>query len=918
MINSPTIAYVRPDGDLIAEQPAPRSSIGLFGWMRKNLFDTWSDRFTTVIIAIVVGWLSWSMLDNWFLSANWRGATQAEGQLAEIISDVDGQFADAQRLYATWERQARDLINDEQRNLDRLVSDIRATNWVAQPIIRNKFRGDERQVPDRILEQLAIAQSKLPLSVYARLEAVARQLRDPGVMTADDILGLEDLTLNQNEQTTLFEMSRPWTVLSEDVKAEFQTLSQQIADAFGQKQVSDTGKVFIPIQDIWPAVESLLTETSSEDVLERPTRIALQFAGLVDSVVSTPITTIPISRVQKMRKDTLTNVEIDAIRFGMAAEVLGDPPIGASRAQITAHERRIAQAAREISDATVFLNQDMPEGYREAIENQSLLETLVTMNFWSVAKVLAEPEGIEPETNLPGKKAPMVLDALIENFPSADAQMYDYAGASFAMVNAYLSHDLDRMQEAWSYFEPLQEWAAGHDGSNWAVIAKNWKQMLWGGYPEDALWRLGVVLAGFLIALLPLLVPKCRHFVFFAWSGMYPLFLLFVLGGLSIRIYGWSIPDDATNWFQIAYSEQGRVIQAAISIVLLFVAALLQRGRLGKTAGPALVVTQILVFLYFVIMVWGTIINPKVAQSNILVDNNFSGLLTADHPLGQQVSVETLQAEMDRLLLAAEDETLSATEAQSLRAQAQELRKGRTAAQKAERDFGNVVRKGEGTFVVLPFVKSLEWGGLLVTCVLGFLGMAASLPLGILLAFGRQSTLPIVRWFSTGFIELIRGVPLIALLLVVTFVLPKLLPEAEYPKLGLVFVAICAFGAVYQAEVVRGGLQSLPRGQYEAAQAMGLNFWQMSRLITLPQALKAVIPAIVNTFIGAFKDTTLVIVVGILDFLTISELQITAKTAWNTTKPETLIVISLVFFIMMFSLSRYSIWLEKRLSTDRN
>ena len=159
--------------------------------------------------------------------------------------------------------------------------------------------------------------------------------------------------------------------------------------------------------------------------------------------------------------------------------------------------------------------------------------------------------------------------------------------------------------------------------------------------------------------------------------------------------------------------------------------------------------------------------------------------------------------------------------------------------------------------------------------------------------------------------------PLIALLLVVTFVLPKLLPEgADYPKLGLVLLAICLFGGVYQAEVIRGGLQSLPKGQYEAAQAVGLTFWQESRLITLPQALKAVIPAIVNTFIGLFKDTTLVIVVGIVDLLTITNSQIGAENAWNTLRPEALLVVSAIFFALMFSLSRYSLWLEQRLATE--
>ena len=915
MTNNSGVAYVRLDDDLLSEQLPPQSSVGLLGWLKANLFSSWSDRIITVLIVVLFGWLGWSIIDDWFLSANWRGDSQDEGQLAEIISDVDAKLDDAQRLYSTWQQRAESVIDDEQANLDRLVRDIEATDWASQPVLESRFRGDERKIPDRIAEQLAIAQSKLTLSLVARIERVARQLRDPRVVSVNDVVGLDELVISEREKTTLFEMSRPWTVLSEEDKTEFQRLAQEVVKLLGEKEAIDNGKVFRPIEAVWVEVNDLIVQVEGEDLLERPTRLALQFAGLVDGVVNTPMTTIPVSRIQRVRKETLSNVEIDSIRMAVASETVEPLPEGASRAQITAHKRRIEEASKDVSDATLFLSREMPAGYPEGIRNQGLLQALDAVNFWSVAPVLAEPDGVEPETNLPAEKAPQVLRALERDFASADAQDYDYAAATFAIVNAYLMQDLDRMEEAWRYFEPLKNWAARHDGANWAVIANNWNTMLWGEYPDESLWRVGLVVLGFFCALLPILVPRCRRLPFFVWTGVFPLFLLFMLGGLSVRLYGWSMPADG-NLFQTVYSELGRVIQAAIAFVLLVVAFVLQRGQLGKTAGPALVVTQILALLYFVIMIWGTVVNPKAAQTNILVDNKFTGLLTADHPLGQQVSLATLQAEMDRLLTASEDETLAPDEAQALRAQAQELRKGRTAAQTAEREFANVVDKGEGTYVILPFVKSLDWGGLLITSVLGILGIAASLPLGILMAFGRQSTLPIVRWFSTGFIELIRGVPLIALLLTVIFVLPKLLPEAEYPKLGLALLAVCLHGTVYQAEVVRGGLQSLPRGQYEAAQAIGLNFWQMSRFITLPQALKAVIPAIVNTFIGTFKDTTLVIVVSVFDLLTTAEQKITTKTEWNASKPETLIVISLVFFILMFTLSRYSIWLERRLATE--
>ena len=908
------VAYVRPEGEYLTEQAPPRSSEGIIGWMNANLFATWSDRIVTAFVAVSFVWLAWSAIDDWFISANWTGATQAEGQMAEIISDVEAKLEEARRLEQNWSEQAERLVADENQNLANLIKDIEVTNWQAQEVVSN-FRGSFRKLPGFIDEQITIAQSKLPLSAYARLETVRRQLRDPRVESAAQVQGLYELNLSAQEQATLIEMSRPWTALSDEDKVIFQSQAKAISNLLSKTETVSGEKVLLPLDSVLEDVDALVAEVNGEGLLERPTRISLQFASLVDGVVGTPMTNIPVSRIQKMRKDTLTNVEIDAIRQALASEVVGPAPEGASRFQLNAHNKKVDAEADNITDGMVFLNRDMPAGYDEAIENQGMLRALDAMDFWSAARLVAEPEGVEPESNLPPLKAPLVYSALEAQFPTVQPGPESYAGSTHALVEAYLENDLEAMKAAWRHFEPLTTWASGNDGSNWAVIGKNWTKLLWGTYPEESLWRVGLVLVGLILAALPIVSPMFRNTAFFVWAGIYPLFLLFMLGGLSIRLYGWSVPEDA-NLFQTLYSELGRVYQALIALAVAVAAFVLQRGALGKTAGPALVVAQFLAFIYFIIMMWGTVINPKAAQSNILVDNNFTGLLTADHPLGQQVSADNLLAEIDRLNNLAADDSLSPDEAQALRREAQQLRTGVSKARTAERDFANVVKKGEGTFVVLPFVKSLEWGGLLVTMVLGVLGMAASLPIGIILAFGRQSTLPIVRWFSTGFIEVIRGVPLIALLLIVTFVLPKLLPDAEYSKLGLVFVAICVFGGVYQAEVVRGGLQSLPRGQYEAAQAMGLNFWQMSRLITLPQALKAVIPAIVNTFIGLFKDTTLVIVVGILDFLTVADAQITAKNAWNATKPETLLVISLVFFVLMFSLSRYSMWLERRLATD--
>jgi general L-amino acid transport system permease protein len=219
-----------------------------------------------------------------------------------------------------------------------------------------------------------------------------------------------------------------------------------------------------------------------------------------------------------------------------------------------------------------------------------------------------------------------------------------------------------------------------------------------------------------------------------------------------------------------------------------------------------------------------------------------------------------------------------------------------------------------GNIVFLTHVPvENTWGGILITMILGLIGSAFALRAGILLALGRQSTLPVVRYLSTGFIEGMRGVPLITILIMSVFVLPLILPIQFQPQpLVATLVAVCLFGTAYMAEVIRGGLQAIPKGQYEAAQSLGLSYWQETNLIIVPQATRTVIPAIVNWLIGLFKDTTLVIVIGLLDVLTVMRNKIVTKVEWNQTLMEGLIYVAIFFFIFMFGLSRYSMWLEER------
>jgi general L-amino acid transport system permease protein len=216
----------------------------------------------------------------------------------------------------------------------------------------------------------------------------------------------------------------------------------------------------------------------------------------------------------------------------------------------------------------------------------------------------------------------------------------------------------------------------------------------------------------------------------------------------------------------------------------------------------------------------------------------------------------------------------------------------------------------------IEFVRSDRFGGFLISLVIGVSGISLSLPLGILLALGRQSDMVLIKSVCVIFIEFIRGVPLITLLFTASLLLNYFLPPGTSFDLILrVVIMVTLFAAAYMAEVIRGGLAALPRGQYEAADALGLDYWKAQRLIIMPQALKIAIPGIVNTFIGLFKDTTLVVFIGLLDPIGLSN-AIRASSDWQGIYWELFIFIGAVFFIFCFGMSRYSMYLERRLRTD--
>jgi general L-amino acid transport system permease protein len=216
----------------------------------------------------------------------------------------------------------------------------------------------------------------------------------------------------------------------------------------------------------------------------------------------------------------------------------------------------------------------------------------------------------------------------------------------------------------------------------------------------------------------------------------------------------------------------------------------------------------------------------------------------------------------------------------------------------------------------LETVETDKWGGLTLTLVIAAVGIVAALPIGIVLAFGRQSDLPIIRNLSIMYIEFIRGVPLISILFMASVILPLFFPEGmDFDKLLRALIGITMFQSAYIAEVVRGGLQAIPKGQYEAADSLGLSYWEKMLLVILPQALKVAIPNLVGASISLFKDTTLVLIIGLFDLLAMVHLTGSDAT-WLGFETEGYVFVTIIFWAFCFSLSKYGKYLEVKYNTD--
>ncbi len=395
----------------------------------------------------------------------------------------------------------------------------------------------------------------------------------------------------------------------------------------------------------------------------------------------------------------------------------------------------------------------------------------------------------------------------------------------------------------------------GATGACWAMIRERWHQFLFGFYPPDQWWRPILALGLLFVALAPVLFAGQKRN------------MAFLLGGIAVYL---------VVTLTLAETPAAAFALAVALVLGLTALSQVQPGRL-------LWFTAIYPALCFWLLWGGTVWAPIVAMAGFVLLYLVFRFAAPVIGLTPAAGAGIVAAVLWWLYLQ-----------------------------------GPVSGLLQGA---LPFglraINSDLFGGFLLAIVIGVTGIAFSLPIGILLALGRQSDMLIVKTLSVGFIEFVRGVPLITLLFTASLLLQYFLPPGtNFDIILRVIILVTFFAAAYLAEVIRGGLAALPRGQYEAADALGLDYWRAQRLIILPQALKVSIPAIVSTFIGLFKDTTLVAFVGLMDPLKGVTQIVRADIDWKGIYWEPYIFVGAIFFIICFGMSRYSMYLEKKLKTD--
>ena len=424
---------------------------------------------------------------------------------------------------------------------------------------------------------------------------------------------------------------------------------------------------------------------------------------------------------------------------------------------------------------------------------------------------------------------------------------------------------------------------AGHVvGACWPYVEAKFSQFIYGFYPEPERWRVNLTFLLAALLLLPLLIPRLpakslNAGLFFV---AFPIVAFFLLHGGGLAGFGISWTASLLSGFVDSIADAGRKVASAGGTTAL-VAPLLQ--AFGK-----------------LVVLFGTAVSYLIWPLIWLRDQ----IQASDRPLWADFAVTTAIVSILLFVLNGSFRTGWRSLIVTL-----------------------AIFAGTGIVIAvmgldrggLPIVDTRVWGGLLITLVVSVTGIVTSMPVGIALALGRRSTIPLIRIFSVVFIEFWRGVPLITVLFFATYMLPLFVP-AGFTIDGLVrvLIGVALFSGAYNAEVIRGGLLAIPRGQGEAASALGLSWWKTTSLIVMPQALRHVIPGLVNSFIGLFKDTSLVSIVALFDLL--GQLRASfADPVWAT--PTTLFTgfafTGMIYFIFCFGMSRYSQFVERRLSANR-
>ena len=428
----------------------------------------------------------------------------------------------------------------------------------------------------------------------------------------------------------------------------------------------------------------------------------------------------------------------------------------------------------------------------------------------------------------------------------------------------------------------LQENAGRVVGACWPFIQAKFGQFIYGFYPEPERWRVNLTFLLAAVLLLPLLIPRLpakglNASLFFL---AFPVVAFFLLHGGGLDGFALSWTTSLLSGFNDSIGEGGHKLVVA--------------GETTAVLGPLLWLVGKLIMAISLVISW--LLYPLV------------WLRDAIHAAGRPVWIDLL---LTAVIVSALLFVLGGG-----------MRTGRQPLITSLATFAGIglviaiMGLDRGGF---PVVDTRLWGGLLVTLVISVTGIVASMPIGIALALGRRATIPLIRIFSIAFIEIWRGVPLITVLFFATYMLPLFLP-GNFTVDGLVraLIGTALFAGAYQAEVIRGGLAAIPRGQGEAASALGLSWWKTTFLIVLPQALRHVIPGLVNSFIALFKDTSLVSIVALFDLLGSLRASFSDPN-WAT--PTTLFTgfafTGIIYFTFCFGMSRYSLFVEKRLNAHQ-